>query len=247
MEKYPYLSKAPVVEAILDIRTTPAEEWDETSFTENVKSQFGSEFTFEPENSLLYTILLDPSAPGQGNIPGTGWNGLRVFSADKTEIFKLVRDSFVYSKLNPYTGWESFKERGLLGWNRYRAIAGRQTIKKIGIRFINRIDFTADELSRLLNIYPVKIGKIDKDIAGYFQQNTYAFENGKILTKFIQAVQPPAEKNANPSIILDIDVFSSGGLPLSENDVDLMMERFRQYKNDIFFGAITDALLERLR
>lgn len=245
--QYPFLSKAPIIEAVLDIRTIPAQAWDEAGVSEKIKSEFGNGFTFENENTFSITVAFTQSIPQGGDIPETGWSGLKLTSLDKTEIIQIKRDVYVYSRLQPYTGWETFKEKSLSGWNKYRKINPGHVIKRIGLRFINRIEFTANELPELLRVYPVQVGLIEKDIAGYLQQNIYSYENGNYNSNFIQTVQPPVDNNGKPSIIIDIDVYTTDGLRLCEKDLELCMEKIRAFKNDLFFGAVTEKLVERLK
>ncbi len=245
--QHPYLSKAPVVEAVLEIKTIPAEAWEENPVFEKAKSEFGSDYSFESENSVLFTMKFKALIPAVDNKSETGWSGLRLTSGDNTEIYKLTRESYVYSRLSPYQGWETFKERALQGWSRYWNIAGKQNVKRIGIRFINRIDFIEKDLPELFTLYPVQIGTIEKDIAGYFQQNMYAYENGKYLTNFIQAVQMPEKSSDKPAMIMDIDVYTTDEFIINEKDIEPCLEKIREYKNDIFFGAVNDKLIERLK
>lgn len=244
--EYPFLSKAPIVEAVLEIRTTPAASWDSNIVTSKAKETFAEGYSYEDENMLEQTFQFKPHPAEPLNISKIEWNGLRLTSQDKTEILKIIRDSYVFSKLKPYTGWEKFQERALDGWNIYRDIAGRQSIKRIGIRFINRIEFTNDELPDLFSIYPMLVGKMTKEIAGYFQQNIYSFKGGEYQASYIQTIQPPAIGGGNPCVILDIDVYTAETLRIDEKEILSYLEQIRGMKNDIFFGAVKDELLRRL-
>lgn len=244
---HPYLHKAPVIEAVLDIRTTPAQLWDEGSVSEKVRTEFGEDFDLENENTFSITVGIGQSNTYPGNMHENSWSGLRLTSKDKSEIIQVKRDTYVYSRLHPYTGWESFKEKSLKGWHGYRRVNPGHIIKRVGIRFINKIEFTGNELPVLLNVYPVQVGQIERDITGYLQQNVYSYENGKYCSNFIQTVHPPVDSSGKPSIIIDIDVYTTDNVQPVENDIDSYMEKIRTLKNDLFFGAITDKLVERLK
>jgi uncharacterized protein (TIGR04255 family) len=245
--QYPFLTKAPIIEAVLEIKTTPVLLWEEKVITDKVKSQFGTGYTFESENIFQHTMQFQPSLLATDKKSIMEWNGLRLTSEDTTGIVKVNRDSYVYSRLQPYPGWENFKERALIGWNDYRVIAGKQNIKRIGIRFINKIEFANDELSELFVGFPETVGKIDKSMSGYFQQNVYTFNKGEYGANHIQTIQASDINNENPSFILDIDVYTLEVLPLEEKDLNNILEQIRMFKNDIFFGAIKEKLLERLK
>jgi len=245
--QYSFLTKAPIIEAVLEIKTTPIPVWEENLITGKIKSQFSTGYTFESENIFQHTMQFQPTLFASENKSVMEWNGLRLTSEDKTEIVKVNRDSYVYSRLQPYPGWENFKEKALAGWNDYRAIAGKQNIKRIGIRFINKIEFVNDELSELFVSSPRTVGEIDKSISGYFQQNVYSFNKGEYGASHIQTIQASDINNQNPSFILDIDVYTSEVLPLEEKDLNNNLEQIRMFKNDIFFGAIKEKLLERLK
>lgn len=245
--QYPYLSKAPIIEAVLEIKTTPVMLWEENLITEKIKTQFNTGYTFESENVFQHTMQFQPFLTASENKSVMEWNGVRLTSEDKTEIIKVARDSYIYSRLQPYPGWEIFKKKAFTGWNEYKIIAGKQNIKRIGIRFINRIEFANDELSELFVGFPGTVGKIDKSISGYFQQNVYAFNKGEYGANHIQTIQSSDFNNEKPAFILDIDVYTTELLPLDEKDLNDNLEQIRIFKNDIFFGAIKEKLLERLK
>jgi uncharacterized protein (TIGR04255 family) len=244
-KEYPFLSNAPIVEAVLEIRTTPAPVWEKEKVTDKIKSLFADGYIYEDEFKFQSSIQFIPSIVK--NISESEWNGIRLTSINKTEIIKITRDAYVYSRLQPYPGWSVFNERALTNWNTYKKIAGQQNIKRIGIRFINRIEFIEEELPELLTIFPIHIGEIEKDIAGYLQQNLYAFENGKYLTNFIQTVQIPESTSERPAMILDIDVYTEKVLIIKDEDIKSSLEKIRMFKNDIFFGAIKNKLIGRLK
>ena len=57
-----------------------------------------------------------------------------------------------------------------------------------------------------------------------------------------QALEPQAQKDFI-TIILDIDVFKQAQFALDSNESWDLLEAFRDFKNKIFFGSVTERTL----
>jgi uncharacterized protein (TIGR04255 family) len=67
-------------------------------------------------------------------------NGVRLSSVDRADICIYRKTDFVCSRLAPYLGWDVFFSRAQIDWARLKKVVKAPHIKRVGIRYINRID-----------------------------------------------------------------------------------------------------------
>ena len=107
-ETFPHLNNAPIVEAVIEVRTRAEAPWEQAAVTQRLKGQLPEypnvlsinaaqqEFTFGPKVAASATHQL-------------GWSGLRFQSADKLHVAEFKRDGFLFLRLRPYETWETLE------------------------------------------------------------------------------------------------------------------------------------------
>lgn len=242
--KLPHLAKAPIIEAVFEIKTVPVELWEEAAITTEIKNIYPSGYTFESERMFEQTLGFLSAQPMEAVNPVVSWNGLKVISADKTEIIKFSRDAFLYSRLKPYTDWEDFSSKSLKNYEMYKTInKSAGNIKRLGIRFINSIDYDGSDLSKYLKHPPVKAGDVAMTFNGFLHHNSYSLQDEGIQINHIQMLKPAAAGQKNAALIIDVDVFIDTIKP--GFNVESSLSRIRELKNDIFFGSLSEEQIRR--
>ena len=247
MDHFPNLKKAPIVEALIDIRV-----------------EFPPEFKFDSLKALhelvnaKYPILKTRMRMegqftfGKGT-PGveTSHNepdGFIYTSRNKKNIFQSNLGGFTFSRLKPYENWKNFSREAFRLWSLYSKTFEPFRIKRIATRFINRLEL------------PLPIGNFEDFLTGpprippRLPQTLISFfsrvvipepRNAAVATIMLATEQPP-----NPEILpvlLDIDVFKEVDFDWKGKKTWGIVEDFREVKNRIFFDSITEKLEARYK
>jgi len=147
--------------------------------------------------------------------------------------------------LPPYRGWEDFRPRIHAALEAYQDIVKPGGIKRIGVRYINRIVIPYDHvnLGRFFATPPQMPDELDVNISNFFLrlETTY-------VDLPIQLIQTHASAPSEPgtaAFILDLDVigeWKDDSLPIEDglSQVDILRDRER----DAFEALITDQARE---
>ncbi|MCH7551913.1 DNA topoisomerase 4 subunit A [Patescibacteria group bacterium] len=68
-----------------------------------------------------------------------GCIGLKLHSNDNLHIVQFNKGAFIFSRLKPYANWEQFSQEALRLWAIYCELLKPSEVRRIGLRFINRI------------------------------------------------------------------------------------------------------------
>jgi uncharacterized protein (TIGR04255 family) len=170
-------------------------------------------------------------------------------SADETEGVVITASSVVCRQLAPYCGWDAFFSRLKRDLGAAEKILSARPIRRIGMRFINRIDLLASEKRAFPNDYvTISLGLPPHfqcaDVASIACQADYGARPLRVVLNAGFADSPiPAAK----AIILDIDVIEETTLPSDYMGVYELLTIMRGVKNEIFEASITPYARERFK
>lgn len=239
-------SRSPLTEAVIDIRVKLP---DDVSLDVLAKVQSELETDYPSRRDQIFLegeLSLDPDAPvAIGSRKQLGY----VFSSDDgRHIFQARLDGFTFSRLAPYQSWESFRDEARRLWNIYRGITHPETITRIAVRYINRLDLPMpmNDLKEYLRTGPEIAPDLPQGISSYFMQLQIPQEDMPGMLILNQTLAPITTPDIVP-IILDIDLFQSESIPNNENDLWDLFERFRHRKNEIFEACLTEKMKELIR
>ena len=254
-ESFPLLARAPIVEAVIEVRARAEARWEEQAITNHIKSRLPEYPSVLSSRAVqLRMEFTQPGAqaaqpsPTEQVVHDMGWRGLRCESADKRHVAQFNRDGFVFSRLAPYESWDQFEREGLRLWQLHTELAQPTEAQRLGLRFINRIAVPQEglRLEDYLEAPPRAPQGMDLPLAGFLHQDTLTVSGYPYGITFTQTVQPPQAPETG-GLILDIDVFTTQPLNLDENKLDRHLSEMRWLKNKVFFGSITRKVLETIR
>ena len=136
-ETFPHLSKAPIVEAVIDIRVVPSVKWDEICLQSDLKQRLPDFPKVEPLREARYQLTI-----GKQNNPTVedlGCVGFKCQSSDNLHIAQFNKEAFVFSRLKPYLDWAQLRQEALRLWAIYFELLKPREVIRIGLRFINCI------------------------------------------------------------------------------------------------------------
>lgn len=243
MSTWPKLSRAPIVEALIDLRIEPS-SGEVGAALKEAADELAGEF---PSRSELHSFVAQfQIAPTPGAPVATAQEtpqGVILRSIDQKWAAQFRLDGFTVSHLQPYSSWEALLAKVRDLWDRYAAAAKPKKIVRIACRYINRIAIPDDEPFEKTFLTNFTIGpSLPQAVAGYLLRVGLPFAEHDAIAILTQSIESPTS-----DCILDIDAFSENAQGIEPNSIWEKLEHLRQIKNQLFFGSLTEAAIERLR
>lgn len=141
-EEFPYLSKAPIVEAVLQINARAAGDWAQERVFSALTSEFGGRIALQPIQTSQAVFTGSPVGGLEKTSFESSWLGFRIATPSPPEVVSFTRDSFSFSRLRPYERWNRFLERAMALFQLHIRTAKPGAAQRIGLRFINRIEMS---------------------------------------------------------------------------------------------------------
>jgi len=249
-EPFPHLEHAPIVEAIIEIRTRVESPWEESGLREQLKGKLPSYPKIISQSEFRHELKMKTGQPPEQSFHDLGWKGLRLQSADDRYIAQFNREGFIFSRLQPYESWDQFKQEAMRLWNVYADLAKSLEVQRLGVRFINRITLPAVEvrLDAYLVVPPQPPGNLDLQIMRFFHQDNLLVTGYPYVINIVKTVQPPQGSGSDGGgLILDIDVFTTEPFEERADAIDKRLAEMRWLKNKVFYRSLTKEALEGLK
>ncbi len=238
-------SKAPLSEAVLDIRV---ELPDEIALRDLRGVQIGEEEMYPRQEDNVLVVGQMSMGSQIGASAQQTHNGYRFVSHDNRQIFQARLDGFTFSRLSPYETWESFRNEARRLWEIYRPIAKPKIIKRIALRYINRLDLPLPikDFKDYLKTIPEISPDMSQGLSGYFMQLQLPQSDLEAMLHINQTLIPPPGPNL-VSVVLDLDLFCKDNIPSEDIDIWKQFEVLRNRKNEVFEACITNKTRRLIR
>jgi uncharacterized protein (TIGR04255 family) len=249
-EAFPTLSQAPVTEAVLELRSRAETEWDEERMTALLKERLPQFPKVESLHGMMTEMRFEPGAAPAQSAKDLGWLGLVMRPEDGKQVVRFQRDTFAFSQLSPYPGWNTFVDRALDLWRVHESGTQPVEIARIGLRFINRIDLTGPEvkLEDYLVAAPKEPDGLALPLSGFLHRDTLSVPGHDFAVQITRTIQPPAgDASLKSGLIIDVDVFSTKPWAGTTEELRSRLLQMRWLKNKAFFGSLTPQAKSRLR
>jgi len=237
-------TKAPIAEAIIDLRVVPCSALRLDTLErlcEETKAQY----------PLIQTMIKATGAmqirPGSFSSSSAEQEqvGFRSTSSDGKLICQCQLEGFTFSQLAPYESWEIFRDLARPSWDAYREATKPQSVVRLAVRYVNRIEVakTSIELKDYFRTLPEVSSDLPQSVDGFFMQVQLP-QNDIGAAVLLNQTIVPSKKHGVTSVILDIDLFLEETVPKNENEVWDCFETLHTRKNEIFEACITDKTRE---
>ncbi len=240
MTKYPHLKNAPIKEALIDIQVELPDSVDLEEI-EAYQEKLGGRYPSKKKSFRAVIQFLPNQPPRATENMLIGW---KFRNKDSDKIAQARLDGFTFSQLTPYRNWESLRDEARELWDIYKDSYFPRTIKRVALRYINEIKI---ELPTQLNLHltapPYKPVGAPENIASFLNRSVFPYEEIESFAIVTQALEK-IQDEGSLSIIVDIDVFREASLDPNTDEIWDLFEKFREIKNDLFFGSITTATQE---
>jgi uncharacterized protein (TIGR04255 family) len=196
----------PILEALCEFQFEPSQPWDLTIpglVYSEVKSEFPKRRPFNP-------FRFEFQVEGQGQIVqnvGSGTDRMQFMREDERSLIQVGPDLLAVNHLKPYSNWETFKQMIERSLGVYRQVADPQAVKRIGLRYINRLEFPNQpsvEIERYLLAVPTVPSDVPQVFTSWAQRIEIPFTeaNGLLV---LQSRSVSGEVQKDIAFLLDLD------------------------------------------
>ncbi|WKW11239.1 TIGR04255 family protein [Pseudogemmatithrix spongiicola] len=242
------LPRAPIVEALLDIRSE-----HDRPISEEVLDGFGSVLGPEFSNKLVRQSVTgnlkvdrNSAATASAQVSTVAY----LFrSNDGKWVVQVRKDGFALSRLAPYVSFEELRATAERLWGRFAAETKARKVTRTALRYINRV-VVPRPVERLTDYFasgPMVGEGIPHGLLNFFVHLELSDPTSSIQTVVNMTVDTAATTPSELPIIFDIDVFRLTSLPAKGKDLFSQFTALRERKNVVFFESLTESALELLR
>jgi len=240
-----HYERAPISEALIDIRIAPSAEvgLDQLAAVGIGEGGYPTRrdaFIFQAHVTGGQHVSASAAQQPIGHL---------FVSSDERQVFQVRLNGFTFSRLAPYESWSQLRDEARRLWSNYRKVLASATVSRVAVRYINRLDvpFATVELRDYLNTVPeVSPGLPHSALQGYFMQLQIPQPDIEGMLVINETLVPPLQPN-EVSVILDIDLFHDEQHAPTEKEIWSRLEQFHSRKNEVFEACITDRTRELIR
>lgn len=230
--------KPPIIEAVIAMHfSVPLEmKWID-AFAHKRKARF-SRSEDMLEMSALFNAQTHQTASNMKKI------GRKLISVDDTCVIVIMPTQFAISHLAPYTDWDVLCGEAREHWNVLAKIAKRKALSHVSTRYINRIDIPVDingrvDLHKYFNAGLSLPPYVQEMALQTFHVNCSLLHASEQYKYILQLASTPSPLIDNVSFTIDIDVATTGSVPVNEDKIWSLIGSLRKHKNDLFESCIT--------
>ena len=248
-EKFETFKRAPIVEAVIDIRSQATIELTEEVVRERVDSKL-PEFAFlDSIREFHHELKIEEGSPPSQTFHHFGWKGVRYRSKDERYIAQFNRDGFVLSRLEPYENWKNLFDEAKRLWPIYHELTQPVELTRVGLRYINRIRLPIGDLNfeQYMTAPPKPPIGLALPYTEFMHRESFVAIGHPYAINLIKTLQPPPDANEGFGLILDIDVFTTELANPAIESVPHRLAEMRWLKNKAFFGSVNDQSLKLFR
>jgi uncharacterized protein (TIGR04255 family) len=245
-QPYRILRHPPIVEGLLDIQFDALTS-DRLSEIETLGQQFPDYPTKNPRMSVIGNVQL-----AAGTSEGSFTHniiGYQFWNTTRTRVVQVRLDGITISLLAPYTKFEDLQHEAQRVWSVFTAAIGRPKIKRLGVRYINRLELPLplESFNQFLNTVPELAPGIPQGLSHYSMRLTIPDTETASTAIVTQVMEGHHEDAASLPLLFDIDVFHALDDDVPDEMLWSIVAELRQYKNRIFFNSITPELERMLQ
>jgi uncharacterized protein (TIGR04255 family) len=242
---FPHLNSPPVVEALLNFQASAVERWTQPGVEEIAKSLFPDFYPAGALHTIRVEIPQEEIAPSRFQ-RADSIEGYMLKSSTTPIVHQVRRDGYSLSWMKPYKDWESLVAAGLEGWGKYQHAFVPAELHQISVRFLNHLVFPLSEFQArpqdFLTIAPHAPN--GRWLPGRFSHSlSLGVPDSPWLAHIQLHLLDEAGSSSSAVIMLDIELqsactFNETGLSLEE-----ALTQMRQVKNQVFFGSLTNRVI----
>lgn len=244
------LARPPVREAIIEVRTEPVALERVTALREAIAGGYPNATPFRLASTAL---RLPEERRGAGVDAASNQTGWRCESADGAEVALIRTDGLSFGRLSAYPGWDPFVDRCLSVWGRFVDVVRPVEVRSVSARYVNDLRLPVGapfEFERFLTAVPRPPAGLSPALTDFLVQMTLPGGAEGLQVEVTLATDASVRHDTTLPVILDIDASWERTLVVDERAPARLQEALatlRDLKNRVFFGMLTDQLLDAYR
>lgn len=245
-----HFPNAPITEALIDIRVKLPPQTDLAKlavFHEAIKQRYPAK-----QERVSWRGHLEVKASTVAQVSQSvagGPDGYLFTSADGRQVIQARLDGFTFSRLKPYDKWESLRDEARELWQHYIRIASPETVTRIALRYINRIEIPLPirDFKEYILTTPEIAPDLPQGLGSFFMRLVIPDAQAQAVAIVTETVEPVDESSNQLPLIFDIDVFRTTAFDVEGKALWETLDQLHDLKNDIFFKSITPKAKELFR
>ncbi|MFO7917639.1 MAG: TIGR04255 family protein [Anaerolineae bacterium] len=230
----------PLVEVVCEIRFISTESWD-LAIPGLIYNQVED---FFPVRRSRRRIHSEARATDRGLDQEFQFTQLAQFLNERENAFIQVGPNLLsVNHLKPYPTWEKYKPLTQKGIKAYISVAEPEQIRRIGLRYINRIKIPKERinLEEYFDFRPFVGSKLPQELSGFMIGIQSEYDNGQNNLR-LQLKSSTADDPESTAYLLDLDYFTSQPTNVSMEEVLMWIEKAHNRIQRAFEGCLTDKL-----
>ncbi len=170
--------------------------------------------------------------------------GFQIRSESENVVASLKSDGINVSVLAPYQGFEALVEIASNVWGAYTRSWPALQVTQVGLRYINQLDLPLPipDFQDYIRTVPLVGSPLPQGLSQFAMQLVLPEPGTGNVAIINELLDPQRRKSANSvPIIFDIEVRRECNLG---SDVWTTIRDLRRFKNEVFFGSLTERCLE---
>ncbi len=235
-----HLSRAPVVEALIDYRVKARPDLDVAEFLACRPSVISRFPRHHEQRRIEAQINISDAKAKAPVLEDLGVLGHVFVSEDGKTFAQFRADGFTLNKLQPYSSWDELFPLATELWKLYSTVARPVSVTRVAVRTINRIRMPVSDVhfEDFFVASPSIPPELPQHVSGFSSQLTIPDPARGVAAHIVQVLERGAE---GISVILDVDAFKDG--PIVDAQLPTAFATLREFKNLIFFSMVTDRCL----
>jgi uncharacterized protein (TIGR04255 family) len=245
MKSSRHYTKAPITEAIIDLRV----QLPEITTVADIRHCYEEEEKVYPQrNELNLTFGQIEVGPRISTATSSQQIGFRFASDDQKYVFQARLNGFTLSRLAPYENWDTLRNEAQRLWSAYRHTLKPVKIERLAVRYINRLDLPGEriELKDYVRTAPEVSADLPQLMVGFFLQVSLFHDDIKCISLLNETLVEPPHPGV-VAVVLDIDLFRAEDVPQEEEGIWRLFETLHDRKNEVFEACITDRTRELIQ
>lgn len=229
----------PIKEAIFDIRIGSLGK-SSLEEIEKVHSQISETYPNKKKQINIVGKFELKEGIQISNETGSEVRGFIFSSTNNCLQVQFRLDGFTLNMLKPYSEWAEFSEEAFRLWKLYQENFVPNSITRIALRYINRIEIPLPfiEFQEFISNMPPIPVCLPQTFHNFFMQVNVPCDNSGTGIIITETIEPPS-KEVLP-FILDLDAFKIGDILIDSESLKKEFDSLRDLKNNVFENCITD-------
>ncbi len=246
MARIRHLKNAPITEAVVDFRVSLPNDFRADRLRE-ARERLARDYPQTVERKGMEALFeIAGGQPRETRTRDLGFQGIWLKTEDQKTVAQFRVDGFTFNRLKPYTRWEQILPEALRLWSVYAELANPQSVTRVALRYINHMNLPSAGAG--LDDYIVTSPRLPPSVpqiilSAFATRVVLKHPERRMTATVIQALEVGVKTPA-PSLLFDIDVYRTGDFQVTKSAIEEILSDLRVYKNEIFFGSLTERFVE---